>query len=99
RSGLEGWSVAAVLDWEFAASADPMFDVGNFLRHRADYPTDVVEGFVSGYRSNSPWVTPDWLRRARFLDLSSQLEKLASAQEKPAGHGVVRALVDDFLNG
>jgi len=99
RFGLEGWSVAAVLDWEFAASADPLFDVGNFLRHQTDYPSDVVEGFVSGYQSNAPWVTQDWLRRARFLDLSSQLENLGSAQEKPAGHRIGNALVDDFLKG
>lgn len=54
------------------------------------------EGFLFGYRSNAPWVTPDWLRRARFLDLSSQLENLGSAQEKPVGHRVARALVADF---
>jgi fructokinase len=99
RSGLDAWSVAAVLDWEFAASADPLFDVGNFLRHRADYPTDLVEGFISGYQSNAPWITPDWLRRARFLDLSSQLENLSSPQDKPNGHRIARTLVRDFVRG
>lgn len=99
RFGREGWSMAAVLDWEFAASADALFDVGNFLRHRADYPSDVVDGFIAGYRASAPWVTRDWLRRARFLDLSSQLEQLGSATEKPTGHRIAVELLNEFLEG
>ena len=33
----------------------------------------------------------------RFLDLSSQLEQLGSAQEKPTGHRIAGELVNDFL--
>jgi len=71
--------------------------LGRARKHRADYPSDVVDGFVSGYRASAPWVTGDWLGRARFLDLSSHLEQLGSAQEKPTTHRIAVELVNDFL--
>jgi aminoglycoside/choline kinase family phosphotransferase len=35
---VRGASVAAVLDWEFAFSGTPLFDVGNMLRFAERYP-------------------------------------------------------------
>ncbi|GAA2376772.1 phosphotransferase family protein [Dactylosporangium salmoneum] len=74
------WRVAAVLDWEFAFSGAPLFDVGNMLRDPR--PAGFEEAFLAGFRAGGGELPPRWRRLAGALDLYS----LADLLTRPAGH-------------
>ena len=71
------WSVAAILDWEFAFAGSILCDVGNMLRYeRADRPR--YEPHFSRGLADSGWQLPDeWFLRARLADLPALCELLA----------------------
>ncbi|HEY9714572.1 MAG TPA: phosphotransferase, partial [Chroococcales cyanobacterium] len=68
------WIVAAVLDWEFAFSGSPFFDVGNLLRA----PHGTVPGFeaavFSSYKSNGGELPDTWREMSLLTDLTAWLE-------------------------
>ncbi len=88
RDGI-GWTVTAVLDWEFALAASPLLDVGIFLRHAEELPTAYRRGFVAGYVDGGGSLPPDWHAMAKLLDLLS----LCSLLDQPGGnqHTIDRA--------
>lgn len=70
------WSVAAVLDWEFAVSGCPLADLGHFLRYeRASRPL-VEPHFSEGYRHAGGTLPGNWRQLARLLDLTALCESL-----------------------
>jgi len=70
------WSVAAVLDWEFAVSGNPLEDVANFLRYeRAPRPL-AEPHFSAGYLDAGGTLPPDWRRLKRVVGLVSLCESL-----------------------
>ena len=71
------WSVAAILDWEFAFAGSILCDVGNMLRYeRADRPR--YEPHFSRGLADGGWPLPDeWFLRARLADLPALCELLA----------------------
>jgi len=71
------WSVAAILDWEFAFAGSILCDVGNMLRYeRADQPR--YEPHFSRGLADGGWRLPDeWFLRARLADLPALCELLA----------------------
>jgi fructokinase len=71
-----GWTVTAVLDWEFAFSGSPLADVGNMLRFAGDYPPAYVDGFVAGFRGAGGHLPPDWREISRALDLYALVDFL-----------------------
>jgi aminoglycoside phosphotransferase (APT) family kinase protein len=72
----ERWSVAAVLDWEFAVSGSPLADLGSFLRYeRAVRPT-AEPHFSAGYMRASGRLPQDWRRLARLVNLVALCESL-----------------------
>jgi aminoglycoside phosphotransferase (APT) family kinase protein len=70
------WSVAAVLDWEFAVSGCPLADLGHFLRYeRASVP--LAEPYFSdGYLNAGGRLPQNWRQLARLLDLTALCESL-----------------------
>jgi Ser/Thr protein kinase RdoA (MazF antagonist) len=74
------WRMAAVLDWEFAFSSSPLFDVGNMLRDPR--PAGFAESFVAGFRAGGGELPPDWRRLSQALDLYALAEFLT----RPVGH-------------
>jgi len=70
------WVVAAVLDWEFAFSGTPFFDLGNLLRP----PLGAVPGFecgvIAGYRAAGGTLPPQWKRLSLLTDLTAWAEFL-----------------------
>ncbi len=74
------WSVAAVLDWEFALSGSPLNDIGNFLRYeRASQP--LLEPHFSTCYLRAGGALPDgWRRLARLVDLTALCESLTRDQ-------------------
>lgn len=71
-----GWRVTAVLDWEFALSANPFMDFGNLLRD----PLGSVEGFEravqEGYNAAGGMLPADWRKMSKLSDLTAWLDFL-----------------------
>jgi aminoglycoside phosphotransferase (APT) family kinase protein len=74
------WQVTAVLDWEFAFSSSPLFDIGNMLRDAR--PAGFVAGFLDGFRDGGGTLPEDWRRLSQALDLYS----LADLLTRPVEH-------------
>jgi aminoglycoside phosphotransferase (APT) family kinase protein len=70
------WSVAAVLDWEFAISSSPLVDLGNFLRYERDSLPLAEPTFSNGYLHAGGTLPRDWLRLMRIVDLTALCESL-----------------------
>jgi len=76
RNTAGRWSVAAVLDWEFAVSGAPLADLGHFLRYeRASRPL-AEPHFSDGYRQAGGKLPQNWLQLARLIDLTALCESL-----------------------
>jgi aminoglycoside phosphotransferase (APT) family kinase protein len=76
QQGPDGWAVTAVLDWEFAFSGSPLFDVGNMLRFGDDYPAGYADGFLAGFQEAGGWLPDNWRPVSRALDLYAIAEFL-----------------------
>lgn len=74
------WSVAAVLDWEFALSGSPLADLGHFLRYeRAAHPCAEPQ-FSRGYLHAGGVLPGSWRNLARLVDLTALCESLTHDQ-------------------
>ncbi|MGA2903045.1 MAG: phosphotransferase [Candidatus Korobacteraceae bacterium] len=74
------WSVAAVLDWEFAFSGSPLADLGHFLRYeRASHPF-IEPYFSEGYLHAGGILPQEWRQLARLVDLAALCESLTHDQ-------------------
>jgi aminoglycoside phosphotransferase (APT) family kinase protein len=89
REQAGGWTVAAVLDWEFAFSGSPLVDVGNMLRFPADLPPGFVEAFVAGFAEGGGVLPAAW----REISLALDLFALADLLTRPADHRYFRRAV------
>ena len=74
---VEGaWTVVAVIDWEFAFSGSPLFDVGNFMRYERVHRPRIEPHFSRGFVECGGQLGEDWKRVARVIDLTSLCEIL-----------------------
>jgi len=74
------WRLSAVLDWEFAFSSSPLFDIGNMLRDPR--PAGFLDAFVDGFRDGGGELPAGWRRLTQALDLYS----LADFLQRPVEH-------------
>jgi aminoglycoside phosphotransferase (APT) family kinase protein len=98
RHAARRWSVAAVLDWEFAISGPPLADLGHFLRYEHPARPVLESEFVKGYLDAGGRLPDGWRRLARLLDAISLCESLTSDLPPDVSAEVVelvRAVVED----
>lgn len=76
-------AVSGVVDWEFAASAQPSADFGNLLRPPLGKSTAFVRGVESGYRSAGGQLPDDWLELTRLADMGAWAEFLTRPKVNP----------------
>ncbi len=94
RAGI-GWTVTAVLDWEFALAASPLMDVAIFLRHADRLPPAYRRGFIAGYLDAGGDLPPDWHTMTKLLDLLN----LCSLLDQPGGgENTLRRIRDIVAN-
>jgi len=74
------WSVAAVLDWEFAVSGPPLIDVANFLRYERLAQPLAEPHFTNGYRRAGGSLPENWREFARMVDLTALCDSLTRDQ-------------------
>jgi fructokinase len=77
RRELGRWRVAAIIDWESAASGSPLFDVASFLRYERDDRPAREPHFSLGYRRGGGVLPEDWRRLGRVVDLTKLCQILA----------------------
>jgi aminoglycoside phosphotransferase (APT) family kinase protein len=82
REHAGSWTVAAVLDWEFAFSGSPLFDIGNMLRFPEDLPAGFAQAFVGGFAEGGGLLPDDW----REISLALDLFALADLLTRSADH-------------
>ena len=70
------WSVAAVLDWEFAVSGSPLIDIGHFLRYERDSRPCAEPHFSHGYTQAGGLLPHGWRGLARVVDVIALCESL-----------------------
>jgi len=76
RRAAGRWSVAAVLDWEFAVSGSPLGDIANFLRYERVARPVAEPHFSAGFLRAGGRLPHDWRRLARCVDLVALCESL-----------------------
>lgn len=74
------WTVAAVLDWEFATSGCALADVGHFLRHERAARPMFEPHFSQGYLHAGSTLPQGWHQLARVIDLAALCESLTHDQ-------------------
>lgn len=85
------WSVAAVLDWEFAISSSPLVDFGNFLRYERAWHSLIEPHFSTGYLNSGGTLPENWRQLSQVIDLVAICESLTHTQLR---RDVVVELVD-----
>ena len=93
RQAAGRWSVAAILDWEFAFYGSPLYDIGNFLRYERASKPRYEPWFSRGLVDSGIALPHDWRTLARVADLSALCELLARREAPPAVAREVRDLV------
>lgn len=91
------WTLAAVLDWEFALAATPAFDFGNLLRLPLGQERGFTEALAAGYRAAGGRLPEGWQRIARLVDLTAWTEMLSRPTCADAviadAHAIIRATI------
>ncbi len=72
----EKWTVAAVLDWEFAVSGSPLMDVGHILRYERTARPLLEPDFSRGFTDAGGRLPSNWRRMARLIDCVALCEAL-----------------------
>jgi len=80
REAAGKWTVASVLDWEFAVAGSPLIDVGHFLRYERAKRALLEPHFSEGFLSGGGKLPGDWRHLARVFDLSALCEVLTHDQ-------------------
>jgi fructokinase len=98
RPAATGWSVTAVLDWEFAVSGSPLGDIGNFLRYERASRPRAEPHFSAGYFRAGGRLPDDWRHLSRLVDLVALCELLTHdelpSKVVPEVLQLVRATID-----
>ena len=85
------WTVAAILDWEFAFSGNIFADIGNFLRYERPYRPRFEPSFSTGLADGGVTLPAGWRELARLADLGALCE-LLTRPDVP--HAVVTDVCD-----
>jgi len=93
------WTVAAVLDWEFAFAGSMAYDIGNFLRYERSSSPWFEPGFSRGLVDGDVELPSDWRTTARVADLSALCELLTRPEMPTHVADEVRGLVLATLDG
>jgi aminoglycoside phosphotransferase (APT) family kinase protein len=95
----QAWSVAAILDWEFAFAGPVYCDIGNFLRYERPGQPRFEPSFSRGCRDGGIDLRGDWRLAARIADLPALCDLLARPTTPDAVVPEILALLLSTLDG
>ncbi|WP_419419212.1 phosphotransferase family protein [Legionella sp. D16C41] len=91
------WQISGVLDWEFAFSGSPLFDVANMLRYAHHLPSHFQDAFLKGL-TLSYTLPPHWQTTIYLLNLLSLLDCLSrSSAKRPNQQADIYELIIYFM--
>jgi len=97
------WSIAGVLDWEFAVSGSPLMDVGHLLRYERAASPSLEPHFSNGIIDAGGELPDNWRLLSQIIDLAALVEFLTHDPLPPEiiaeVVGVVEAIVAQFSVG
>ena len=99
RQGTAGWTIAAVIDWEFAVAASPLIDLGHLLRRPWGEDPAFVAALAAGYRAAGGRLKKDWVAAAKLLDLLAWLDFLNRPGDHPKLFADAEAVIRDTIAG
>jgi len=76
RREPSGWQLA-IIDWEFAFSGTPFFDIGNLLRPPLGIRQSFVDNFADAYLKSGGSLPDEWRRISLLTDLTAWFEFLS----------------------
>lgn len=92
------WTVAAILDWEFAFAGGPAFDFGNLLRPPLGLMPGYVDGVAAGYRAAGGDLVDGWQAAALVADLVAWADAVnrenATASVIEEARKMIRGIID-----
>jgi len=91
----EAGAVTGLIDWEFAWSGPPLFDLGQMLRWPV--PAAFEETLLAGYAAAGGCLAEGWRTCARLLDLMNLVGFLEMQGERPMQIRDVLGLIDRYL--
>lgn len=91
-----GWAISGVLDWEYAATGSPMWDVGSLFRYHHRYSPDFRDHFADAYREAGGTLPDDWWRTARLLDATRLVGILNEDRNLPTVFAECRELIEQL---
>ncbi|STX52398.1 Predicted kinase [Legionella busanensis] len=92
------WKISAILDWEFAFSGSPLFDVANMLRYAHYMPASFKNSFLKGL-SLSYTLPAHWQTTVNLLNLLSLLDCLTrSSANHPNQQADIYQLITYIIN-
>ena len=92
------WSVAAILDWEFAFAGSIFHDVGNFLRYERPTRPRFEPAFSQGLRESGATLPEEWLTIARLADLPALCDLLTRSSMPPDVVAEIRGLIEATID-
>lgn len=99
RSTGGRWTLAAVLDWEFAFAGSPFFDLGNLLRPPLGRLPGFADAVAAGYMSAGYTLPPRWREMAALVDLIAWADFLARETPPPGVIATARQRIRDTIAG
>ncbi|WP_178133399.1 phosphotransferase family protein [Vineibacter terrae] len=92
-----GWALAAVLDWEFAFSGSPFFDLGNLLRPPPGRLPGFADAVAAGYAGAGRVLPPRWREMAALADLIAWADFLSRELPPPGVIDSARERIRDTI--
>ncbi|MGE0401350.1 MAG: phosphotransferase family protein [Kofleriaceae bacterium] len=83
RATGDRWRINGVIDWEATTTGSPLADLGSLFRHAHRFDPAWIEAFERGYREADGELPEGWLRIARLLDATWQVDTLDEPRELP----------------
>lgn len=83
RNHAGSWNVAAILDWEFAFSGSPLFDLGNLLRSPIQSIPGFVDAVARGYQRGGGTLPEEWRRMSLLVDMTAWFDFMTRATVGP----------------
>ncbi|MFI6883736.1 phosphotransferase family protein [Streptosporangium canum] len=83
RPGNGRWRVSAVLDWEYAFSGSPLFDVGNMLRFPQELSPGFGRRFPLAYQEMGGPLPERWKEMSEALELFALSDLLTRSADHP----------------
>jgi aminoglycoside phosphotransferase (APT) family kinase protein len=99
QTEMARWEVGAILDWEYAFSGSPSFDLGHVLRPPLGERAGFAAAMADGYRESGGSLPDDWRRIAQIADLHAWADLLNRREIGDAVIADARRLIARTVDG